>query len=51
MSDPVLVHRRCPLRNLDSRTEVLAAWLIILGRLTVFIGDRLAILGAGDILK
>jgi hypothetical protein len=55
MSDPVLAgpyvhiaHARC---GLDSRAEVLAAWLIVLGRVTVSMGGRFAILGAGDILK
>jgi hypothetical protein len=44
-------HRRGPLRNPDSREEVLAAWLTILGRVTVSIGGRFATLGTGDILK
>ena len=44
-------HRRLPSRNLDPRAEVVAAWLIVLERVTVSMGGQFAILGAGDILK
>lgn len=43
-------HRRSPLRNPDSREEVLAAWLTILGRVTVH-RRPVRHTGTGDILK